>query len=49
MSGVCQPPRRPTQIDGVRRFPGGYEPVTLTIQVQVAGACTTNVCDPVLD
>jgi len=27
----------------------GYDPVTLTIQVQEAGACTTNVCDPRLD
>ena len=26
----------------------GYEPVTLTIQVQLAGACTTSVCAPVL-
>lgn len=23
--------------------------MTLTIQVQVAGACTTKVCDPMLD
>jgi hypothetical protein len=27
----------------------GYEPVTLTIQVQPAGACTTSVCAPRLD
>ena len=26
-----------------------YEPVTLTAQVQVAGACTTNVCAPRVD
>ena len=26
-----------------------YEPVTLTIQTQDAGACTTSVCAPVLD
>ncbi len=28
---------------------GGYEPVTLTTQVQLAGACTTNVCAPRVD
>jgi len=27
----------------------GYEPVTLTIQTQDAGACTTSVCAPRLD
>ena len=27
----------------------GYEPVTLTTQVQLAGACTTNVCAPSMD
>jgi hypothetical protein len=27
----------------------GYEPVTLTIQAQPAGACTTSVCAPRLD
>ena len=28
---------------------GGYEPVTLTAQVQLAGACTTSICAPRLD
>jgi hypothetical protein len=27
----------------------GYVPVTLTTQVHVAGACTTNVCAPRVD